>query len=720
MNSDYHINFAKSYPGAEVVGIVDKDLNKAGACAEKYRIPAFFSKIEELFDRTSPEVVHIVTPPQTHYAVAREVLKARCHALIEKPLALDLEQAAALYELADSCGVRICPMHNHFYDPCMSRADELVRSGAAGEIMNVESYYGLNTDIPAFREYPAPNVLPWLYTLPGGPYHDFMAHPLYVMLDYTGAPKAIHVLKKTHGVLPWGLPDELKIVIEGEKAFGTLTFSFAARPHLHFLRLFGSSMTVDVDFNTMTTVTHPVSRLPKAAQKATYNLSESAQRFSGTVSNVAQFVSGKLKPYQGMKVLIHRFYDSIRNSQDPPVSKQQALRVIATMDRIWTQVPPKPLQFAPHLPVARSVEKNTKKVLVTGGSGFLGKQTVQGLVEAGYAVRVLARKMSNIEALQKQPVEIFFGDIADMHSLGKAFEGVDVVIHAAAGTSGKKRDCDVGTVQGTRNVLEFCDLKGIRKLIYISSCSVYGTADYKTNQVVTEQATLERFPARRGDYSASKQAAEDLVRWAMERRRFPIVILRPGTIYGPGGELFSPMIGLSLFSKLFVVFGSGNFVLPYVYSTNLVDVIVETVKSEKADNRVFNVVDNHGITKRDYMERIVKKIHPGATILYCPLSLLSAATALQEVLCRMARRPPILTRYRLVSSQRNVRYDTAKLREILQWSPRVGFTEAADRIVGAFLKRDSRGEAPPEAEAHGAATALVQPCKQETTGGSRV
>lgn len=708
LNSDYHIQFAKSYPGAEVVGVADKDPDKARVCAEKHQIPAFSSRIEDLLDRTGPDVVHIVTPPQTHYPVAREVLKAHCHALIEKPLALDLSQAAALYDLADSCGVSICPMHNHSYDPCMIRADELVRSGAAGEIVNVESYYGLNTNIPAFREYPAPNVLPWLYTLPGGPYHDFMAHPLYVMLDYTGSPKGMHVFKKTHGVLPWNLADELKILIEGERAFGTLTFSFAARPHLHFLRIYGTAMMVEADFNTMTTVTHPVSRLPKAAQKATYNLSESAQRLSSTVSNVARFISGTLKPYQGMKVLVHRFYDSLKKNQDPPVTRRQALRVIAVMDRIWTHVAPEPPQFDPVIPAAPVLETNGKKVLVTGGSGFLGTQTVQGLVEAGYAVRVLARKMSNVEPLKKLPVEIFFGDVADMPSLGKAFEGVDSVIHAAAGASGRKRDCDVGTVQGTRNVLELCDVKGVKKLIYISSCSVYGTADYKTNQVVTEQAALERFPGRRGDYSASKQAAEDLVRWAMERRRFPIVILRPGTIYGPGGDLFSPMIGLSLFNKLFVVFGSGNFRLPYVFIANLVDAIVQTLESEKADNRVFNVVDNHGVTKREYMERIIKKIHPDATVVYCPLGILSAVTALQELLFGMAGRPPLLTRYRLISSQRNVEYDTSKLREILRWTPRVGFPEAADHIMNNIVKHESRGEKSPRPAENAETSALIR------------
>ena len=684
LNSDYHLNFAKEYPGAEIVGIVDRDQEKARACADKHGIRAVFPGIQELVDAENPDVIHIVTPPRTHAALAREALARRCHVLIEKPLALDLQEATELYDLAERQGVRLCAMHNHFFDPCMARAHQLVREGMAGEIMNVESYYGLNTRIPAFREYPAPNVLPWLYTLPGGVYHDFMAHPLYVMLEYTGRPKELKVMKRSHGVLPRDLPDELKVVIDGERAFGTLTFSFAARPHLHFLRIYGSSMMVEVDFNTMTTVAHPQSRLPKAAQKATYNLSESSQRFSQTVSNVSNFLRGKLKPYHGMKLLIHRFYDAVQGGGEMPVTRDQALLVIETMDRIWEQLRPEPLTFDPVIPPS-STRAEKQRVLVTGGTGFLGKNVVRGLTQAGYQVRVLARKLSPIEGLRNGNVEIYFGDVADKASLAAAFEGVDLVVHAAAGTSGKKQDCEQGTLQGTRNVLELCEGRKVRKLVYISSCSVYGVTDCKTDQRVTEGSALERFPNRRGDYSASKQAAEDLVRWSLERSRFPAVILRPGTIYGPGGEVFSPMLGLSLFDKLFVVFGLGGFILPYVYIDNVVDAIIKSLQSREADNRIFNVADEHGITKRQYMQAVVKRIHPRALVLYCPLGLLYAATAAQEFLARLLNRAPFLTRYRLISSQRSVRYDSSKIRETLHWAPRISFAEAAARMTSSTV-----------------------------------
>ncbi|MFZ3063832.1 MAG: NAD-dependent epimerase/dehydratase family protein, partial [Nitrospirota bacterium] len=527
-----------------------------------------------------------------------------------------------------------------------------------------------------------PNVLPWIYNLPGGVYHDFMPHPLYVLLEYTGRPKEIKVMSQSHGVLPQNIPDELRILINGEKAFGILTFSFAAQPHLHFIRIYGTKGMAEVDINTMTTVIHLLSSLPKAAQKATYNLTEAWQLFKSTVSNVINFVTGKLKPYQGMKILIHNFYDSIKNNTKPPVTKEQALLVIETMDEIFRQIDIKPLVFENIIPQTNSYPlKHDENVLVTGGTGFLGKRLVELLVKEGYPVRVLARKLSNIEPLRKLGVEVFFGDVADKDSLNAAMEGVKLVVHAAAGTSGSKKDSETGTIQGTQNVLKLCEEHKIQKLIYISSCSVYGVADYKEDQLVTEESSLEKLPLERGSYSASKQQAESFVIDAMKNMGAPVVILRPGTIYGPGGDIFTPMLGFSAMNKIFVVIGNGKFELPFVYVDNLVDAIIKTIQDDKANNQVFNIIDSERINKREYMNKLIKRLHPKAFVFYFPYKLLYFIIYAQEILCKVLKRPPFLTRYRLISSQKNISYDNSKIINTLNWSPAVTIDEALNALL---------------------------------------
>src|SRR3972149_11948623 len=97
LNSDYHINFAKSYPGLEIVGVVDKDENKARECAAKFGISNIFPSIKDLVSYRKPVVLHIVTPPKTHFLLAREAIEHGCHVLVEKPMTLNLKEAMDLY-----------------------------------------------------------------------------------------------------------------------------------------------------------------------------------------------------------------------------------------------------------------------------------------------------------------------------------------------------------------------------------------------------------------------------------------------------------------------------------------------------------------------------------------------------------------------------------------------------------------------------------------------
>ncbi len=678
LNSDYHINFARAYPGAEIVGVVDASEQRAMRCRERFGIDRSYPDIASLVEDARPDVIHIVTPPFTHFDLASQAIEAGCHVLVEKPMCLSLDEGERLFSLAERKGVELCSMHNHFFDPCMLKAREIVRSGRLGRVINVESHYGLNTRIDAFMRYPRPDVLPWLYGLPGGVFHDFMPHPLYVMLPFLGDVEDVQVVEKSMGELPQGISDELRILVKGRDALGVLTFSFASKPHHHFVRIYGTKMMVHVNFDTMTTVVHPVSSLPKAAQKATYNLSESWQLGTATLKNVWEFGTGKLRPYQGMKNLIHRFYDAVKSGGEVPVSKHEALNVLAVMDRIWPQVKNTGLRFEN---IVHQEKREGQRVLVTGASGFLGTRLVEMLCERGYPVRALVRKLSNIKRLKMLPVEIMYGDVGSIESLRPVFEGVDFVVHAAADTEGREEEGETVTVQGTRNVIDLCRQNGVKRLVYISSCSVYGVADYAENQIVTEESSLERLPEQRGFYSLAKLRAENLVSEAMKQGDVPIVCLRPGTIFGPGGEIFTPMMGFSLGTRLFAVIGPGDFVLPLVYIDNLCDAIITAIQSDRGDNEVFNVVDSGRLTKKDYMDMLVRKLYPEARVVYIPYRALHEIVRLQERLTAVMGRKPFLTRYRLKSSQNRIVYDSSKIDRTYGWKPPLTLAEGIEAVL---------------------------------------
>ena len=260
------------------------------------------------------------------------------------------------------------------------------------------------------------------------------------------------------------------------------------------------------------------------------------------------------------------------------------------------------------------MKPDAKKILVTGATGFLGRRLVEILTKRKYEVKALARKQSSTEKLKNLPVEILFGDVSNINTLRPLFKGIDIVVHAAADTTGKREESEVSTIQGTRNFLELCREINIKKLVYISSCSVYGISDYEEGQLVTESSSLERFPEKRGLYSYAKLKAEELVTAAMLNWELPIVCLRPGTIYGPGGGIYSPMMGFAFGKWVFAIFGNGQFILPLVYIDNLVDAIIQSIEKDESTGKIFNVVDQDDLTKKQYVDRLLKKYFPEPTI----------------------------------------------------------------------------------------------------------
>ena len=328
-----------------------------------------------------------------------------------------------------------------------------------------------------------------------------------------------------------------------------------------------------------------------------------------------------------------------------------------------------------------------RDVLVTGASGFLGRRIVEVLVERRIPVRALVRKTSRVNHLRLPGVTLFYGDITDADSLSPAFKEVDSVVHAAAGNRGTDGEILRATVEGTRNILDLCSFNSIGKLVYISSCSVYGVADYAAGQVIDENASLERFPERRGVYSLAKFEAEGLVAAFMALKKVPTVCLRPGTIYGPGGENFTPMVGFSIANKVFAVIGSGGMILPLVYIDNLVQAILVAMADEKSSGQVYNVVDLQKVDKKQYMDAFIQKLYPRSQSFYVPLDLLAGIVAVQEKILGLFSIKPILTSYRLASSQNSVIYDASKISKHLGWQSLVTFEEAVKSLITHQKKR---------------------------------
>jgi 2-alkyl-3-oxoalkanoate reductase len=684
----YHRAFIESYPEATLCAIADKDEKALKKMSEMYGIRNCYTDIGEMIEKESTDVVHITTPPQTHAALAEAAIDRRNHVFIEKPMTLDHASAVKLYAMAETNDVRVCVDHNHLFDPWMLQAKDVLKDLNPDDITYVESYYGINPNIPEIMGYKKANEISWIYSLPGGLFHDFLTHPLYLMLEYTGRALQIETMARSNGSLFQDLSDELHIMVNGERAIGKLTISFSAKPFQHFVKIYHKKAIVTIDFNNMTMVAIRHTGLPGAVTKIATNIGTAKALTTQTVSNVYRFVTGKLKPYSGMRNIIHGFYDSIRHASEPPVSRDNALSVLEVMDDVW--------QKAGKIhPVFRNVCASATptwvpqkgRVLVTGAGGFLGRRLTEMLLERGYFVRVLVRKLTNIEPFQELGADIHYGDVRDELALAQAIDGIDYVVHAAAAQDGDWEDFNATTVQGTEKVMRLSRQLKVKRVIYISSMSVYQMSGLRRGTRVNEDGTLERNPQARGFYTYSKLEAENMTRSLMGvngNGKTPTVILRPATIYGPRGPVFTPLAGISVFNKVFVILGKKRMKLPLVYIDNLIDAIIMCIENEKAVGNIFNVIDDEWTTKRGYVKKLAKDLFPSSYAVSLPYWFVKSLVHFQEIAFKMMKRDPVLTRYRLSSASTDLNFSNEKIKKQIQWFPRVSLDEGLKRTFQWF------------------------------------
>ncbi len=182
------------------------------------------------------------------------------------------------------------------------------------------------------------------------------------------------------------------------------------------------------------------------------------------------------------------------------------------------------------------------KILVTGGSGFIGSGIVRALAKRGERVAVLTRKSSDLGALENLPVELRYGDVYHPESLCEALVGIEIIYHAAAIYQffpwWKRQIAPIykTNVQGTRNVIAAAKEAGVKRFIYTSSVVTIGKN--KTGGLSDETTPFSEEQLS-SHYARSKAKAESLV-LSEARRGFPAVVVNPGIVFGEGDRTPTP------------------------------------------------------------------------------------------------------------------------------------------------------------------------------------
>jgi predicted dehydrogenase/nucleoside-diphosphate-sugar epimerase len=673
--AEHHARFIKPLPNAELVAVTDFNLETARRFAEAHGIPSVRATLDELLDSDAIDVLHVITPPAYHYECAKAALDRGIHVFVEKPVAFTVREVTDLYDRAAAHGALLCPDYIQLFHPKMQELVGLVDSGQLGNVVHVETYLCINLeDSPEVLEAEG---IHWSYRLPGGMLRDFTSHLLYMSFYFAGLPNEIQVSRNSRGALPQGLFDHLTVQIDGIKSTATVLLSCLPRPSAYGIRVRCEKGSAELNFETQTLVVDRQNALPRRIVAATANFAQSWKLSRQGIANILNFVRGKLVPYGGMRVLIPRFYDGILRAKDAPISRDLVTAVTLAEEQIFSGSP-NPQFRGCRFPSAQTGIRKAERVLVTGGNGFVGMQAIKALIKEGYFVRAMIRPTASADRLKQLQVEVFLGDVRRLEDVLEAADGMQVILHLAAGMKGSPEFIVDTCARGTKNVAEAASSRGVKRVIYMSSFSVYDLSKLRDGDNITETSLLEEQPENRGAYTVGKRLAEDVALANLSSVATPWTILRPPVIVGHGHDIFSP-VGSKVGNTL-VCLGSPRKRLPLVHVEDVAAAIPQILQNNKTEGQVYILSNPQTITVRDYVESGIRQNgYPDLRVIYVPYLVARLGGLMAALLKKLTRLGPTINRRRLLSFYRDVGVNSTLLQRHTGWQSAVELPAGLNR-----------------------------------------
>ena len=324
------------------------------------------------------------------------------------------------------------------------------------------------------------------------------------------------------------------------------------------------------------------------------------------------------------------------------------------------------------------------QILVTGGTGFLGRHLAHALIARGHHVRLLGRNFTQSAALLSagaQPAPI---DLRERQATIAACAGMDAVFHVGALSApwGPRADFWAINVGGTENVIAGCRQHHVRRLIYVSSPSV--VFDGRDHHDLTEAAPYPRRFA--SVYSLTKKIGEDLVNEAA-RAGLPTIILRPKAIFGPGDSALLPRLIDAARSGRLPQIGGGCNLVDLTYVDNVVHALLLALDAPTTGH-AYTITNGEHVALWQVVRTVLQRLDLSTELRRVPLKLALIAAGLMEARAAITGREPLLTRYSAAILARTQTYDISAARRDLGYMPQISVAEGIERTLAALQQSE--------------------------------
>lgn len=319
------------------------------------------------------------------------------------------------------------------------------------------------------------------------------------------------------------------------------------------------------------------------------------------------------------------------------------------------------------------------RILVTGASGFIGGRFARFALEQGLAVRVNGRRAEGVQHLIKRGAEFVQGDLADADLVRELCRDVEAVVHCAGavGVWGDYAHFHQANVTLTENVIEACLKQKVRRLVHLSSPSIY--FDGRSHVAIREEQVPTRFSDH---YGRTKYLAEQQVFGAQEFG-LEVIALRPRFVTGAGDtSIFPRLIAMQRKGRLAII-GNGLNRVDFTSVHNLNEALFSALLAAgPALGRAYNISNGEPVPLWDVVNYVLRRLELPPVTRHLPFALAYAAASLNEGVCKVlpGRPEPGLFRLGVAVMARDFSLDISSARQHLDYEPRASLWAALDEF----------------------------------------
>ncbi|HEX5716894.1 MAG TPA: NAD-dependent epimerase/dehydratase family protein [Thermoanaerobaculia bacterium] len=692
----FHIEAMAGVPGLEIAAVCDPDLERARALAQRWGIPAAVASIEELA-ALDVHVAHVLTPPDLHVRVTRQLLEAGIGAFVEKPFALSSRDARELAELAAARGIPLGVNHNNLHHPAFTRLLGWVRAGRIGRVEHVR----ICLSVP-LAQLDAGDFSHWMFRSPENIVFEQAPHPLSQLHALIGRVREAHTtLLGTRELHPGQIfHDRWLVAATGERGTAEIYMSFGRPFHRWTLEVLGTDGSAEADlghgffsFEEKTSWLDFWNGFLAGRRRARALRRDSRENLLGYARYTLGLGRRADSFFAGMRGSIEEFYAALRAGQAPSVGAEvlewcEAISEIARRPAhsANTEALPVPAEPSPPRP---------GEIVVLGGTGFIGRRVVQGLLDRGAPVTAVVRRThglppSLLEAAREGRLRLLKGSLEDRVSLAAAFQGAQTVLHLATGGGDTWEKVERSMVRGSAGAAEEAMAQGVGRFVYVSSiAALYGGPDAGT-AVLEDSLDTDPLPEARDVYSRGKAETERALVALHRERGLPLVIARPGVVLGEGTPFQHSGFGLWVRDNHCVGWGLGETPLPLVTADDVAEALVRIAlhEGDGLHGKALNLCGRPALSAREVVDQL--RIATGRDLHFHPRPLwLSQILEIGKWVVKKAGRRPgtVFPSYRDLKARALVpAFPCKTAREVLGWSPvddREGLLERTVRIYSS-------------------------------------